>query len=100
MSLMCLNRPMKTIEIALRELHARTGHYVRKAAARQRIIITDRGKRVAELQSLDQTQRPSNGHGWRERLLDPEFAAIVDEAVGGVDSTRAVSEDRDRGVGS
>jgi len=38
----------KGIEIPVRELHARTGHYVRKAA-RQRIVITDRGKRVAEL---------------------------------------------------
>jgi len=86
---------MKGIEIPVRELHARTGHYVRKAA-RQRIVITDRGKRVAELHPFGSAAAASGGPGWRERLKDPEIAAIVNDPVGGADSATLVAEDRDR----
>jgi prevent-host-death family protein len=41
-----------TIQVSVRELHARTGHYVRKAASRQRVIVTDNGKPIAELTSF------------------------------------------------
>ena len=36
-------------KITIRELHLDTGRWVRRAAARQRIVITDRGSPVAEL---------------------------------------------------
>jgi prevent-host-death family protein len=87
---------MKAIEIPVRELHARTGHYVRKAAANQRIIITDRGRRVAELHPLGRVADDGKRPAWRERQREPDFAAVVEEPVGGTDSTRAVSGDRDR----
>jgi prevent-host-death family protein len=42
---------MKTISI--RELHLKTGQWVRHAASRSPIVVTDRGRRVATLQPFD-----------------------------------------------
>jgi len=86
---------MTTIEIPIRELHARTGHFVRKAAADMRVIITDHGKPIAQLQSLSaktdgQPERPK----WGNRVLLPEYAAIMNKPVGGTDSSLMISEDR------
>jgi prevent-host-death family protein len=49
---------MKTITI--RELHLQTGRWVRHAASRGPIVVTDRGRRVAALQPFDasMTGRP------------------------------------------
>ncbi len=43
---------MATIEIPIRELHARTGHFVRLAARNTEVIVTERGKPAARLSSL------------------------------------------------
>ena len=43
---------MATIEIPIRELHARTGHFVRLAARRNEIIVTEHGKPAARLSPL------------------------------------------------
>jgi antitoxin (DNA-binding transcriptional repressor) of toxin-antitoxin stability system len=48
---MCHNVHMKTISI--RELHLQTGRWVRHAASRGPIVVTDRGRRVAALQPFD-----------------------------------------------
>src|SRR5438067_11501522 len=55
---MCHNVHMKTISI--RELHLKTGQWVRHAASRGPIVVTDRGRRVAALQPFDAsvTSRP------------------------------------------
>jgi antitoxin (DNA-binding transcriptional repressor) of toxin-antitoxin stability system len=47
----CDNVHMKTISI--RELHLKTGQWVRHAASRSPIVVTDRGRRVATLQPFD-----------------------------------------------
>lgn len=54
----CHNVHMRTISI--RELHLRTGEWVRRAASRGPIVVTDRGRRVAALQPFDasMTGRP------------------------------------------
>jgi prevent-host-death family protein len=88
---------MTTIEIPIRELHARTGHFVRKASGNTRVVITDHGKPIAQLQALGttengKTKRPK----WKDRVLLPGYAAIMDKPVPG-DSTASISEDRDRG---
>lgn len=75
---------MKTIEIPIRELHARTGHFVRKAAADMRLIITDRGRPVAQLQSLGtadsgQPKRPK----WKHRVLVPGYEEVMNTPVSG-----------------
>lgn len=87
---------MSTIEIPVRELHARTGHYVRKASAHQRIVITDRGKPVAELQPLGREEGEHSRRTWKNRLLLPEYARVADQSIGGTDSSQMISEDRDR----
>lgn len=48
---MCHHVHMKTISI--RELHLDTGRWVRHAAAREPVIVTDRGRRVAALQAFE-----------------------------------------------
>lgn len=87
---------MSTLEIPIRELHARTGHFVRKAAADMRVIITDRGKPVAQLQPIGFTgEGQPNPPKWKDRVLIPEYQAIMDNPVSG-DSSVSISEDRDR----
>jgi prevent-host-death family protein len=81
------------IQISVRELHARTGHYVRKAGANQRVIVTDNGKPVAELKPLDEAQEKVPYFS-RRKLL-PGFKKIMDKCVGGTDSTQIISEDRE-----
>lgn len=89
---------MTAIQIPIRELHARTGHFVRKAADNTRVIITDNGKPIAQLQPLgtDADGKP-NRPKWKDRVLLPGYAAIMNKPVGGTDSTQIISEDRDRG---
>jgi antitoxin (DNA-binding transcriptional repressor) of toxin-antitoxin stability system len=53
---MCHNVHMKTISI--RELHLRTGRWVRQAASQGPIVVTDRGRRVATLHPFDASAPP------------------------------------------
>ncbi|EIQ00917.1 prevent-host-death family protein [Opitutaceae bacterium TAV1] len=60
--------------ISIRELHVRTGHFVRKAKASP-MIVTDNGKPVAVIQAL-----PGEGGGWQAaqvRLGEPAAAAGI-----------------------
>lgn len=88
---------MTTIQIPIRELHARTGHFIRKAAQNITVVITDNGKPIAQIQPLSppadgKTSRPK----WKDRVLLPGYAALMNKPVKG-DSTKYISEDRDRG---
>ena len=73
---------MKTISI--RELHLKTGEWVRRAARRGPIVVTDRGRRVAALQPFDasMTGRP----------LPNREAAILKRSKVPVDSVRYQAE--------
>ena len=74
---------MKTISI--KQLHARTGHWVR-TARKQAIIVTDRGEKIATIQShvSDEPPRPVfTGRDW-SRLPRTDL-----------DSTDLISADRD-----
>ena len=51
LSQLCHNVHMKTISI--RQLHLETGRWVRHAASRGPVVVTDRGRRVAALQPFD-----------------------------------------------
>jgi prevent-host-death family protein len=89
---------MTMIEIPIRELHARTGHFVRKAAADMRVIITDNGRPIAQIRPLGVNTDCKVGRPkWKDRVLLPGYAAIMNTPVGGTDSTQIISEDRDRG---
>ena len=83
---MCHNVHMKTISI--RELHLKTGRWVRHAASRGPIVVTDRGRRVAALQPFD----PSTATG---RPLPNREAAIRKRSQVPVDSAVYLSELRE-----
>jgi prevent-host-death family protein len=75
---MCHNVHMKTISI--RELHLKTGQWVRHAASRGPIVVTDRGRRVAALQPFDAsvTGRPLPN---REAAIRKRSKVPVDSVV-------------------
>ena len=75
---MCHNVHMRTISI--RELHLKTGQWVRQAARRGPIVVTDRGRRVAALQPFDASMagRPLPN---REAAIRKRSKVPVDSAV-------------------
>jgi antitoxin (DNA-binding transcriptional repressor) of toxin-antitoxin stability system len=86
-----------TIQVSVRELHARTGHYVRKAAARQRVIVTDNGVPVAELTFFG---RSGSIPFFAKRTLRPAFRKLAESGrleprAGAKDVTILISDDRD-----
>lgn len=90
---------MTTIEIPIRELHARTGHFVRKAAENMRVVITDNGKPIAQIQPLTAAEGSlSKPLKWKNRRLVPGYAELMNKRLGGTNSTQIISEDRDRGM--
>ena len=77
--------------IGIRELHLKTGEWVRRAARGEGVVITDRGRPIASLLPV----RPGDlSAPFRERRTMPEFDALP--PVSGC-SGAYVSEDRDRG---
>lgn len=86
---------MKTITI--RELHEKTGRWVREAARHGEILVTDRGKTVAKIVP----QPPeSEVPYFARRKLSPAFRKLMESGKlsGGTDSTQIISEDRDRNI--
>ena len=75
---MCHNVHMRTISI--RELHLKTGRWVRHAASGGPIVVTDRGRRVAALHPFDAsaTSRPLPN---REAAIQKRSKVPVDSAV-------------------
>jgi prevent-host-death family protein len=74
---------MKTISI--KQLHARTGHWVR-AARTAPVIVTDHGEEVAVLNSREKTHLPRPVFTLAGRRPRPKITG---------DSTVLISEDRD-----
>jgi antitoxin (DNA-binding transcriptional repressor) of toxin-antitoxin stability system len=86
---------VKTIEIPIRELHARTGHFVRLAARRNEIIVTERGKPAARLSALGSAaeRAPAATLGDRRRLrADYRAARAAGKLAAPEDSTPTLSE--------
>ena len=54
------------MNVGIRELKAHLSEYVGKAAAGERIVVTDRGKPVAQLSALDDLSTLERGieEGW------------------------------------
>ncbi len=88
---------MPALQVSVRELHARTGHYVRKAAGNQRVIVTDHGKPIAELAPLSANDpKPF----FSRRKLRTDFAKLSAAGkfrppAGTRDITDLISEERD-----
>jgi antitoxin (DNA-binding transcriptional repressor) of toxin-antitoxin stability system len=82
---------MKTISI--RELHERTGAWVRKAVELGAITVTDRGRPLVRLEAVSDAR---SVNPFRERRLRPGYARLRGRLGRGTDSTAIISEDRDR----
>ena len=78
------------IRITIRELHMHTGKWVRNAADRNRIVVTERGRPVA---ALGPYAPEEVGIPFSRRRESAEFAGLP--AVG-QDSTALISDDRER----
>jgi prevent-host-death family protein len=76
---MCHNVHMKTITI--RELHLKTGQWVRHAASRGPIVVTDRGRRVAALQPFDASAATGRPLPNREAAIRRRSRVPVDSVV-------------------
>lgn len=83
---------MKTISI--RELHAKTGQYVREVAEAGEIYVTDHGKTIAKIVPQ---QPDSEVPYFARRQLTPAFRKLMasGQLRGGTDSTILISEDRE-----
>lgn len=84
---------MKTISI--RELHEKTGEWVRRACKHGEIFVTDRGRTIAKI--LPETG-PKGTPYFARRVFSPAFRRLRDRGrlQGGTDSTQIIAEDRDR----
>ena len=80
---------MKTITI--RELHEKTGEWVRLATHYGEVTVTDRGRKIAKI--IPQSHEPDTPY-FARRTPGAKFAAIMDRPPGGTDSTALISEDR------
>ncbi len=82
---------MKTISI--RELHEKTGEWVRRSVTLGPITVTDHGKAIAQITPVE---AQPNANPFATRKLRKGYARLLGTLKGGTDSTHVVSEDRDR----
>ena len=81
--------------ISIRELHEKTGKWIRLAAQHDEIFVTDRGKIMAKI--LPESSRAGAPY-FSNRKLSLAFRRLQTRSKwkGGKDSTLMISEDRDR----
>ena len=84
------------MNVGIRELKAHLSEYVGKAAAGELIVVTDRGKPVAQLSALD--DRSTFERGIEEGWITPARRSGLEPIVP-CTSTRSTAEvlDEDRG---
>ena len=81
--------------ITIRELHERTGKWLREAGRRGQILVTFNGKTVAKI--LPEKDKAATPY-FSRRKLSPSFKRRFESGqfgAGGTDSTAAISEDRE-----
>lgn len=75
---------MGALQISIRDLHARTGHFVRKASSLP-IVVTDNGKPVAEIKAFQPEKAGAGKSGgkpyWANRQLIPGFKKLMESGV-------------------
>jgi len=79
------------IAITIRDLHMKTGDWVRKAARRDGIVVLDRKQPVARIIPFSEAD---TGKSFAERPLVKGFARMPRREM---DSARFISDDRGRG---
>ena len=80
-------------EISIRELHRKTGAWVRSARKYGAILVRDRNTPVATLTPVAEAPAVNVFEGWRPLK---KFAAALDRPVGGTSVEDLISRDRDR----
>ncbi len=80
-------------EISIRELHRRTGAWVRAARKHGSILVRDRQRPVARITPADEEPEVNRFESWKPLK---RFAAALDRPVAGRPVEEIVSEDRDR----
>ena len=69
------------LQITIRQLHVRTGHFLRKAAEFP-IIVTDNGKPVAEIKPIGQDRvKEEEVPYFARRKLRPGFKKLMESGV-------------------
>jgi len=81
---------MKTISI--KDLHDKTGHWLRRVKAEGELIVTERGTPVARM--LPPAKVPA-GNPFARRKLVRGVASLMERPIGGPDSVDIVSSMRD-----
>ncbi len=80
-------------EISIRELHRKTGVWVRSAAKYGGVVVRDRNKAVAKLVPITEEPVVNLFEQWKPLR---KFSAALDRPVGGTPVEKMISEDRDR----
>lgn len=80
-------------EISIRELHRRTGAWVRGARKYGAILVRDRNVPVATLTPVADEPVVNRFEKWRPLK---KFAAALDRRIGGPRVETLINEDRDR----
>ena len=79
--------------ISIRELHEKTGEWVRRSEKLGAITVTDRGRAVAQIVPVEANAAVNP---FAVRKLRRAYSRMLGSLKGGTDSTQSVSEDRDR----
>ena len=85
---------MKTISI--RELHARTGKWVRQVNEQGAILVADDGRTVVRM--VPETPPPDVPYFARRHYNNPTMARLIQSGKlggGGADVTKAISDERE-----
>ncbi len=80
-------------EISIRELHRRTGQWVRSARRYGSIVVRDRNTPVAKLTPVTEEPPLNCFENWKPLK---RFAEALERPVGGRDVAEIISEDRER----
>ena len=79
--------------ISIRELHEKTGEWVRRSEKLGAITVTDRGKAVARIVPVEANAAVNP---FATRKLRRGYTRMLGSLKGGTDSTQSVAEDRER----
>lgn len=71
---------MNAITVSIRDLHARTGHFVRKAAETP-VIVTDNGKPVARIEPPTTNETGEHIPYFARRKLLPGFRKLMESGA-------------------
>lgn len=80
-------------EISLRELHRRTGAWVRSARKYGSILVRDRNTPIATLTPVSEEPAVNVFERWKPLK---KFASALNRPIGGTPAEDIVSRDRDR----